>query len=318
MEINEASAQGSRDDVLELRTRIDVMVQSLRVFADEVTRVAEMALRNRTIELTCVKAELASVHRELARRTYELERAQTARSRFYAAMSHELRTPITAILGYSALLGDELYGTLNEQQTRAIERTRCAAQHLLELVNDVLDLSKIEAGRIELRLEPIAFPALLEDLSATLRPQAEARGSLLEIEHQGEPIVVISDPRRVRQILMNLVSNAIMFGRGRPVRIVSRAWADSGIEIRVIDQGEGIAAADQERIFDEFVRLSDDHSAGTGLGLPISRRLATCLNGSLTVQSAPGEGSVFCLHLPRMADALAGLTPELSPARSAA
>jgi signal transduction histidine kinase len=248
-----------------------------------------------------------------------LERAQSAHSIFYAAISHELRTPLTAILGYAALLDEEAYGPLNEAQSRAVDRTRQAAGRLLELVNDLLDISKIEAGKIELLLEPIAFPAWLEELAGRLRPLADACGSALDIEHHGEPILLVSDARRISQIMLNLLSNAIRFGRGRPVRIISSGWGERGIEIRVIDQGIGIHAADQERIFDEFVRLTPERPSNTtGLGLPISRRLAVCLNGMLTVQSKVGEGSTFCLRLPRMADAVTEPTLGLSQVESAA
>ena len=120
----------------------------------------------------------------------------TARSRFYASMSHELRTPINAVLGYSTLLLENIYGPLNEKQAEGIERTHKAAKHLLELVNDVLDLSKIEAGKIDLRLQPVSFPSLIEDLFVTVRPLADQYGSTLTLEHDGEPIKVVSDPRR--------------------------------------------------------------------------------------------------------------------------
>ena len=265
-------------------------------------RRAEIALRNRTIELAKAKSELETVNRELNRKTQDLERALSARSRFYASMSHELRTPINAILGYSSLMLDQVYGQLNEKQVRGIERTNRAAKHLLELVNDVLDLSKIEAGKIELQLESVVFPTLIEDLFVTVRPMADDHGSDLTFEHEGAPISIISDPRRVRQILLNLLSNAIKFGRGNPIKVCTRSWAESGIEIEVSDQGVGIAPGDLEKIFDEFVQLALDRPEGTGLGLPISQRLATILNGSLSVKSEPDIGSTFILRLPRIAD----------------
>jgi PAS domain S-box-containing protein len=269
-------------------------------------RRAEIALRNRTIELAKAKSELETVNRELNRKTQDLERALSARSRFYASMSHELRTPINAILGYSSLMLDQVYGQLNEKQVRGIERTNRAAKHLLELVNDVLDLSKIEAGKIELQLEPVVFPTLIEDLFVTVRPMADDHGSALTFEHEGAPISIISDPRRVRQILLNLLSNAIKFGRGNPIRVCTRTWSENGIEIEVSDQGVGIAAGDQEKIFDEFVQLALDRPEGTGLGLPISQRLAAILNGSLSVKSKLDVGSTFILRLPRVADPVTG------------
>ncbi len=238
--------------------------------------------------------------RSCNRRTIELERAMGARSRFYANMSHELRTPINAILGYSSLLLDRIYGPLNDQQVNSIERTHKAANHLLELVNDILDLSKIEAGKMELQLESVGFPELIQDLFVTVAPFAEQHGVPLALETRSDPFTIVSDARRVRQILLNLLSNAIKFGGGKPVRVVSQRREGGGLRVEVVDQGDGIAPEDQEKIFDEFVQLEQPHSTqGTGLGLPISRRLAELLGGSLTVSSAPGEGSTFLLTLPQ-------------------
>ena len=265
----------------------------------------EEALKEQAASLADSAHELKELNDELNRRQLELERAMTARSRFYASMSHELRTPINAVLGYSTLLLERIYGPLNDKQAEGIERTQKAARHLLELVNDVLDLSKIEAGKIELRLQPVEFPSLIEDLFVTVRPLADEHGSVLTLDHRGEEAVrVISDPRRLRQILLNLLSNAIKFGRGKPIQVITEPTGDSGVAIQVIDQGEGISESDQERIFQEFVQLGKTQlQDGTGLGLPISRRLAELLNGSLTVQSTLGQGSTFRLELPQNAEA---------------
>jgi PAS domain S-box-containing protein len=274
-------------------------------------RQSELALRSRTIELANATAELEALNQELNRRTIELEKALSARSRFYASMSHELRTPINAILGYSSLLLDNVYGPLNDQQLNGVQRTHRAAKHLLELVNDVLDLSKIEAGKIELQLEPVSFPSLLEDLFVTVRPMADEQGTPIDLEHTGAPVTIVSDPRRVRQILLNLLSNAIKFGRGKPIRVLSTATDERGVVIEVIDAGVGIHEEDQGKIFDEFVQLArSDRQEGTGLGLPISQRLAIILSGSLTVQSVPDVGSTFKLTLPRLADPVAAIEEE--------
>jgi PAS domain S-box-containing protein len=259
----------------------------------------ENDLRSQATTLANTMAELKTVNDELARRQFDLEKAITARSRFYASMSHELRTPINAILGYNTLLLDHIYGPLNEKQTQGVRRAHKAAKHLLELVNDVLDLSKIEAGKIELQLQAVGFPTLIEDLFITVRPLADERRSELSLEVEGEPRKIVSDPRRVRQILLNLLSNAIKFGNGNPIRVVYRALDDGGIQIDVVDQGVGIAPEDIPKIFDEFVQLAKTHAEqGTGLGLPISNRLANLLNGRLEVESVPGEGSTFRLALP--------------------
>ena len=276
------------------------------IIARDVTerKRAEEAMREQAESLARASAELKIVNEQLSARQGELERAMTARSRFYASMSHELRTPINAILGYNTLLLENIYGPLNEKQAEGLKRTQRAAKHLLELVNDVLDLSKIEAGKVELNIQPVRFPTLIEDLFVTVRPMADQHGSQLTLEWEGEPRSVMSDPRRVRQILLNLLSNAIKFGRGRPILVRGKGVEDGGVDIAVEDHGEGIAADDLPKVFDEFVQLpkKQHEQEGTGLGLPISRRLAVLLRGRLEATSTLGEGSVFRLVLPESAD----------------
>ena len=262
----------------------------------------EQALQRQAQSLAQSSADLKSLNEELHRRQLDLERAMTARSRFYASMSHELRTPINAVLGYSTLLLERIYGALNDKQAEGIQRTQKAARHLLELVNDVLDLSKIEAGKIDLRLQPVEFPSLVDDLFVTVKPLADEHGSVLSIECT-EVVKVISDPRRVRQVLLNLLSNAIKFGAGKPIRVCIEKKAEGGVAVSVTDEGPGIPDEDRERIFQEFVQLGRTQlQDGTGLGLPISRRLAELLSGSLTLESSVGKGSVFTLTLPATAD----------------
>jgi PAS domain S-box-containing protein len=228
----------------------------------------------------------------------ERERAIAARSRFYAAMSHELRTPINAVMGYTDLLLAGAYGPMPEVQLQSVERTHRAAQHLLELVNDVLDLSKLEAGKLEMELEETHLPSLVEDLFATVRPLAEERGSELQLEQVRCDQPILTDPRRVRQILLNLLSNAIKFGEGRPVDVRCAATPEGRVAVEVTDHGVGIAPEDLPRVFEEFVQLAQREQQGTGLGLPISRRLAELLGGELQVESRPGQGSTFRLVLP--------------------
>ncbi|HEV3050647.1 MAG TPA: PAS domain-containing sensor histidine kinase, partial [Longimicrobium sp.] len=263
---------------------------------------AEAELRQQAEDLARTSRELQSVNAQLQARQRELESAMASRSRFYASMSHELRTPINAILGYSALLLDNIYGELNEQQVRGIERANAAAKHLLELVNDILDLSKIEAGKIDLEVQSASFPALVQDLFVTVRPLADEHGSELSLDCETE-VTVTTDPRRVRQIILNLLSNAIKFGEGKPITVACRPRDDGGVEVDVRDEGRGIEPENLERIFDEFVQIAHpDQQLGTGLGLPISRRLAVLLGGSLTVESTLGEGSTFRLTLPAKLD----------------
>jgi len=262
-------------------------------------------------------AKLSQMNDELHRRQIALEQAMGARNRFYASMSHELRTPINAVIGYSTLMLDNIYGPLNAKQKEGLQRTLKAARHLLELVNDVLDLSKIEAGKIELSLQPVMFPSLIEDLFVTVRPLADEYGSTLSLEMEGEAFNIVSDPRRVRQILLNLLSNAIKFGEGKPIRVVCKQNEAKGVEIDVVDEGVGIAKDDMTRIFEEFVQVSESKQPGTGLGLPISRRLAQLLDGSLSVHSDPGHGSAFRLTLPASLEDDLTPTAELSAASAA-
>ncbi|MDQ3555626.1 MAG: ATP-binding protein [Gemmatimonadota bacterium] len=274
----------------------------------------ELELSHRT-ELMEAEArstsELKGLNEQLQARQRELEEAISARSRFYASMSHELRTPINAILGYNALMLDEIYGPLNPKQVHGLDRTQKAAKHLLELVNDVLDLSKIEAGKLELQVEPVQVLDIIEELFVTVTPLAEQRGSALDFHRGPEIPPVVTDPRRVRQILLNLLSNAIKFGGGKPIRVVCSPTPDRGVEVQVIDQGAGISPDDQLRIFEEFVQLQDPTGQeGTGLGLPISRRLAITLNGTLEVVSERGSGSRFRLTLPASTEVS---DPEPSP-----
>jgi len=313
----------------------DVLRSKVAVFVDlylkqrEIQRQAdqlregqkrELELEHRTSMLEAEArsaAKLSQMNEELHRRQLALEQAMGARNRFYASMSHELRTPINAVIGYSTLMLDNIYGPLNAKQKEGLQRSLRAARHLLELVNDVLDLSKIEAGKIELSLQPVMFPALIEDLFVTVRPLADEYGSTLTLEMETEPFNIVSDPRRVRQILLNLLSNAIKFGEGKPIQVVCKRNEDKGVQLEVVDQGVGIAKDDIGRIFEEFVQVSESKQPGTGLGLPISRRLAQLLDGSLTVHSMPGQGSAFRLTLPASLEDDMAAAPALSAATAA-
>jgi signal transduction histidine kinase len=294
-----------------LRSKVSVFVDLWRQ-QQQIKRQAELIreVQRRELELehraelleaeARTAAELSELNTKLSEQTRDLERAMAARSRFYASMSHELRTPINAVLGYSTLLLDNIYGPLTQQQREGLERTHRAAKHLLELVNDVLDLSKIEAGKIEMAVQPVSFPALIEDLFVTVRPLATENETELVLDVLGDPTSISTDPRRVRQILLNLLSNAIKFGRGKPVHVEYQQLEGGGVRVDVVDHGSGIPAEHLIRIFDEFVQVPDEtqRQRGTGLGLAISRRLAELLEGALDVESVVGKGSRFWLVLP--------------------
>jgi PAS domain S-box-containing protein len=255
---------------------------------------------------------LEQVNQTLRQRTEQLEAALASRSRLYAAMNHELRTPISAIMLHNDLLLGGAVGELNRDQAQSVQYSQRAAEHLLELVQDMLDLARIEAGRLVIVREETSPRDLIEDLTATIRPLAEQRGSSLELRLPLSTPSVVTDPKRVRQIVLNLVSNALKFGAGHPVRVECEEAEGGGVTIAVSDQGRGIATADRERIFDDFVQVGDA-AEGSGLGLSISRRLATLLGGSLDVESEPGSGSTFRLRLP--AEAPIVVDNALDPAK---
>jgi signal transduction histidine kinase len=275
------------------------IIEQAEMLAESQRREMELEHRAELFESEAKSAaQLTELNKQLKERQQELEQAMGVRNRFYASMSHELRTPINAVIGYSTLMIDNIYGPLNDKQREGLQRTLRAARHLLELVNDVLDLSKIEAGKIELSTQQVNVPALIDDLFVTVRPLADEHGSELTFERPEESLTIVTDPRRVRQILLNLMSNAIKFGQQKPIKVSCNQAADGGVAIDVMDEGEGISPEDQTRIFEEFVQVSPSQQMGTGLGLPISRRLASLLDGSLDVESEPGKGSTFTLHLP--------------------
>jgi PAS domain S-box-containing protein len=259
-------------------------------------RKAQCEIEAQAAELEAQAVELEMVNEDLFERTVALEHAAQARDRFYAAMSHELRTPINAILGFLDILLAGVYGPLAEKQEEGLIRAQRAGRHLNELVDDVLDLARIEAGRMEIRVEETSFPAVIDEVVETVRALADQTGSKLSI-HGPAHHEIRTDSRRLRQILLNLLSNAIKFGRGMPIEVRWEAAEAGGVRIAVIDQGIGIEQLEIPRIFDEFT-IGSDPGAGTGLGLTISHRLAGLLGGSLEASSTPGRGSTFMITLP--------------------
>jgi PAS domain S-box-containing protein len=275
-----------------LRSESSRPVGAMGLVEDITDRVhAEARLRAQTEELEHINAELRQ-------RTDEVEAAMQARSRLYARMNHELRTPISAIMLYNELLLGGTLGPMAPEQVAGIKRSQDAAQHLLELVHDILDLSKIEAGKVVVEPVEVDLPELVEDLFATVLPLAESHGSELRVEQVGELRTLETDPRRLRQILLNLFSNAVKFGRSRPITVRYMNTAAGGVAIEVADQGVGIAPDNLHRIFEDFVQVGSAQEGGTGLGLAISRRLTKLLGGTLQVESVPGVGSTFRVTLP--------------------
>jgi signal transduction histidine kinase/DNA-binding response OmpR family regulator len=245
-----------------------------------------------------IAIEHALLNERARQQAEDLERAMTERSRFFASLSHELRTPINAVIGYNHLLQEKIFGQLSDRQSEALEKANRSAQHLLELVDDILDISKIEAGKLEIFPESTDLAALIRDTATSLQLQAKEKAIDLAVDAP-DRLRVETDPARVRQVVLNLLSNAVKFtDEGRVDLRVDRD--PSGMaRIRVSDTGPGIAPEDQARIFEEFEQArTGGGSSGTGLGLAISRRLAELLGGRLELESEVGVGSTFTFALP--------------------
>jgi PAS domain S-box-containing protein len=244
--------------------------------------------------------ELAASNRELEARNREIERANRLKSEFLASMSHELRTPLHTVIGFSELLAEELEGPLNEKQKRFVNHIHKDSLHLLELINDVLDLSKIEAGRLELHPEVFELAAALDEVLGSIRPQGAAKN--LEITAAiAEPVALHADRVRVKQILYNLLSNAVKFTpEGGHIR-VDAGLCGGFIEISVIDDGVGIPVEEHQSVFDKFHQVGATTKGvreGTGLGLAITKRLVEQHGGNIFLESQPGKGSRFTFTVP--------------------
>src|SRR5215204_1816630 len=270
----------------------------------EDARAERIAMHSFNLEL--LSRDLLDANVRLEERAQQVNEANMAKSRFLANVSHELRTPLNAIVGYNALALSGLYGEVTPELRGAHDRIRAAADHLLRVVNDVLDLSKIEVGRME--VDPRTFPLepLLEGVVSVVEPIAEAKDVRIDLVVARELPPVVTDARHVRQILLSLATNAIKFTERGSVTIVAKcddAAPARSVLIAVEDTGIGIAAPDLDRIFDEFEQVrpsgrGDSIARGTGLGLAVSRKLARLLGGDVKVESQLGTGSRFTLTLP--------------------
>jgi signal transduction histidine kinase len=253
-------------------------------------------------ELGALAADLNRTNDELGRLYAQLETANRHKSRFLASMSHELRTPLNAVIGFSEILRDELFGELNERQRRYVQHILEAGRHLLGLISDVLDLSKIEAARMELHPEAFDVADALQGVQAMLRPLVERKRQILELAVEPGVTTIFHDPGRFRQVIANLLSNANKFTPdGGAIRIGASVDEHGRLKVAVSDTGVGIAPGDQERVFEQFRQVDTVYARtqeGTGLGLPLARQFARLMGGDIRVESEPGAGSVFTLTLP--------------------
>jgi signal transduction histidine kinase len=250
-------------------------------------------------ELGALAANLNLMNDELGRLYAALEAASRHKSEFLANMSHELRTPLNAIIGFSQVLKQQMFGELNARQAEYIDDVLSSGQHLLSLINDILDLAKVEAGRME--LQPTIFPlaGVLEAAMSMVRERATKQGVRLTTAIDPSVGLLEADERKVKQILFNLLSNAVKFTPGGgQVRLAARA-VDEEVEISVRDTGVGISAEDQVKIFEEFYQVGPGKTQeGTGLGLALTKALVQLHHGRLSVESEPGAGSTFTVTVP--------------------
>ncbi|MFC7513950.1 PAS domain S-box protein [Herbaspirillum sp. GCM10030257] len=243
--------------------------------------------------------------RALYEKNLELEKANQAKDRFLASISHELRTPLNAIMGFTGTLLMRLPGPLTKDQEKQLRTVQGSAKHLLSLINDLLDLAKIESGKVELLPESVSCTLLLHSLADTLMPLAEQKGLRFRLEMPDKEILLTTDRRAINQILINLVNNAIKFTEQGEVSVhldEVTSEASSLVTFRVCDSGIGIPESDQEKLFEAFSQIDSSSTRrfeGTGLGLYLSQKLATLLRGKLTFSSEFGKGSIFTLTIPR-------------------
>jgi PAS domain S-box-containing protein len=255
-------------------------------------------LEQRIAEAT---ADLAEQNARLQWQSQELERANRLKSEFLASMSHELRTPINALIGYAALLLDGVLGEITPTQRDALTRARAAAEHLLALINDILDLAKIEAGKMPLNLQEVALSAVTREVAQQMEPLVHKKGLRLNTVVSEDCPVIVSDRTKIKQILLNLVSNAVKFTHEGTVTIAVECAVEGGVCIKVADTGIGIRREDLEAIWEDFRQVDQSRTrehGGTGLGLSITRKLLDRLGGRASVESVYGKGTTFTVWLP--------------------
>lgn len=286
----------------DLGRRCGMAIDNARLYglAEDARRTAEAAREDATFA-----AERADTLREVADvARQEAETANRAKARFLTTMSHEFRTPLGAILGYVGLLNDGLAGPLTTVQKNYLGRIGKASGHLLRLIEEVLTISQVHAGRGKIHLEDVDLSAVVRDVAELIQPLVGAKQLTLAVDLPEAPVLFATDGAKFRQIILNLAGNAVKFTSAGEVRL---SLADEGgaIILRVSDTGEGISPEEAERLFESFWqagRQSTAGSRGTGLGLAITRQLAQLMGGDVSVESTPGLGSTFTVRLPRVPD----------------
>ena len=279
-------------------------LQSNRLLEEQATELEQQTEEAQALaeELEGQAEEQRRIAVDLAGKTEEVAKANLAKSEFLASMSHELRTPLNAISGYVELLELGLRGPITEEQRADLARIRLNSRHLLALINDVLNFAKVDAGRLEYRIERIALDQILKHCEAMVLPQIHAKRISYSYEECGDSVYVLADPEKVQQIILNLLGNALKFTPEGGYLSASCDQTDAAGRVHIRDTGVGIESDKLEAIFEPFVQVNqslNQPGQGAGLGLAISRSLAQAMNGDVVVVSEPGQGSTFTLTLPR-------------------
>jgi signal transduction histidine kinase len=261
----------------------------------------EIALVASFADQAAIAIENVRLFKEIQEKSLQLEIANKHKSEFLANMSHELRTPLNAIIGFSEVLVERMFGDLTPKQEDYLRDIHSSGHHLLSLINDILDLSKIEAGRMDLELTRFDLTGAIDNALTLVRERALRNGLALSLKAAQDLGDWVADERKVKQILVNLLSNAVKFTPQGGRIDVSARRGNGCIEIAVADTGIGIAPEDQKKVFEEFRQAGSDHlkkAEGTGLGLALSRKFVEMHGGSITLQSEVGRGSTFTFTLP--------------------
>ena len=276
---------------------IAVLRHPPRPFTDK-----ELALLSTFADQAVIAIENARLFREIEDKSRQLADANQHKSDFLATMSHELRTPLNAIIGFSEVLLERMFGELNDKQDDYLKDILSSGRHLLSLITDILDLSKIEAGRMELELEEFDVAAALGSTLTLIRERAQQHGVELSLEVDPALGEICADQRKLKQVMLNLLSNAVKFTPDGGHISVRAALAGEMLEVAVTDTGIGIAAEDCDTVFQEFRQVGGNYAnkqEGTGLGLALTRRFVELHGGSISLQSTPGQGSTFTFTIPR-------------------
>lgn len=273
--------------------------KAIRDSEDEITEI--LSVGNDITGRKLAEVRLEKTLEELARAKEQAEAADHLKSAFLATMSHELRTPLNSIIGFTGIILKGYVGPLNDEQTKQLSMVQNSAGHLLSLINDVLDISKIEAGQLQVSPDRFSLPAAIDRSVNSVRPAAEKKGLSIAAHVSPGIDTIISDQRRVEQILLNLLSNAVKFTEKGEVRVECRRETEGWVTVRVSDTGIGIKEEDVGRLFKAFQQVDSGTTRrydGTGLGLYICQKLIELLKGRIWVTSRPGTGTIFSFSLP--------------------